>query len=95
MMQPVRQVQIHHVRRHAQRTIKRRLGCDRNPADRAAVLLHVNSGGNVIAAENALVPAAYTVTDTGYDPWATGNYDVQLCVRPHTDTGPRPRPGGG
>lgn len=88
----IRQVHVRHVERRAWRAIADRLGtaprgggviaCHRDPGEPAAVLLHVNSGGNAVAVTDALTEAGYTVEQTSYDPWARGNYGVQLRVAP-------------
>jgi hypothetical protein len=46
-----------------------------------AVILHVNSGGNAAACRIALGQAGYLTEPTGYDPFAEGNYGVQMRVR--------------
>jgi hypothetical protein len=52
-----------------------------NPADNGqSMVLHVNSGGNAIACEEALRREGFQVGRTGYDPYAPGHYGVQLRV---------------
>ncbi|SKS72915.1 Uncharacterised protein [Mycobacteroides abscessus subsp. bolletii] len=85
----IRQVQLWHVERHARSAINRRLGyVERNAViglereHDGTVLLHVNSGGNALAAQSLLQSLGYRVEDTDYDPFAAGNYGVQLRVGP-------------
>lgn len=89
-MNGIQQVRANNVEHHARRAIARRIGCtteaiisvtrDENRADR--VILHVNSGGNARAAEQELRYRGYQVEPTGYDPFKSGNYGVQLRVGP-------------
>lgn len=85
----IKQVQLWHVERHARSAITRRLGYAEPTAviglEREAggtVLLHVNSGGNALAAQALLQSLGYSVEDTDYDPFAPGHYGVQLRVGP-------------
>lgn len=85
----IRQVQLWHVERHARSAINRRLGYVEQNAviglEREAggtVILHVNSGGNALAAKFLLQSLGYCVEDTDYDPFAAGHYGVQLRVGP-------------
>ncbi|BEL41757.1 hypothetical protein [Mycobacteroides abscessus] len=98
-MTAVRQVQVHHVERHASRAITRRLGRHYVPAIIAvvrdgtrpvSVILHVNSGGNALAAERELRFRGYQVDHTEYDPFADGHYGVQLRVSPSVLPAARP-----
>lgn len=90
-MTAIRQVQVHHVERHASRAITRRLGRHYAPAIIAvvrddihsgSVILHVNSGGNALAAARELRFRGYQVGHTEYAPFAAGHYGVQLRVSP-------------
>lgn len=98
-MTAVRQVQVHHVERHASRAITRRLGRPYAPAIIAvvrdgthsgSVILHVNSGGNALAAERELRFRGYQVGHTEYDPFADGHYGVQLRVSPSVPPAAQP-----
>jgi hypothetical protein len=89
---PKRRVQTRYVRRYAAFAISERLNygsiqgaiiaCGRDSDDPRAVILHLNSVGNALAAETALRQAGYLVEGTGYDPFAPGNHGVQLRIRP-------------
>lgn len=79
-------VQTRYVRRHAARAIFARiktdassaiLSCDRDPANPRAVILHVNSGGNSLACEEALRAAGYHVEPAGH-------FGCQLRIAPAT-----------
>lgn len=96
-MTAVRHVQVHHVERHARRAIARRLGRPHAPAIIAvvrdgthSVILHVNSGGNALAAERELRLRGYQVEHTEYDPFAAGHYGVQLRVSPGVPSAAHP-----
>lgn len=100
-MTAVRHVQVHHVERHARRAIARRLGRPHAPAIIAvvrdgthpgSVILHVNSGGNALAAERELRLRGYQVEHTEYDPFADGHYGVQLRVSPTVPSAAQPIP---
>lgn len=91
-MTAVRQVRVHHVERHARRAITRRLGSPcasaiiavvRDGTRPGSVILHVNSGGNALAAERELRLRGYQVDHTEYDPFTAGHYGVQLRVGPN------------
>lgn len=86
-----RRVQTRYVRRIAAHAIFDRtksdasqaiISCDRDPADNRAVILHVNSSGNYLAAKAALNAEGYLTEPTGYDPFVKGNYGCQLRVMP-------------
>lgn len=88
-------VQTRYVRRAAARAIADRLrngvdgivSCERDPAKPSTVLLHLNSGGNGIAAEQALLAEGYHVV------WDVlgRTYGVLLHVGPAIALTPRPR----
>ncbi|QSN49761.1 hypothetical protein [Mycobacteroides abscessus] len=85
----IKQVQLWHVERHARSAINCRLGYAEPNAviglEREAggtVLLHVNSGGNALAAQSLLQSLGYSVEKTDYDPFAPGHYGVQLRIGP-------------
>lgn len=87
----IRRVETPFVRRHAARAIRERLGhpagdaiiaCFSDPDRVGTAILHVNSGGNAIAAETGLRAAGYRVEPTNYDPFAPGHYGVQIRVLP-------------
>lgn len=90
---PARLDLLHAVEHLARRAIDRRLGYPApdaviavtpDPDRQDAVILHVNSGGNALAAASALNAAGYRTGDTYYDPFQPGHYGVQVLV---TDTG--------
>lgn len=89
-MTGIKQVRAQNVERHARRAIARRVGCtsgavvsvQRDEAKPGSVVLHLNSGGNALAVECELRGRGYSVESTGYDPFAPGNYGVQLRVSP-------------
>ncbi len=83
-MSKIKQVQLRHVERHARKAIGNRLGYGAREAvitvareERGTVMLHVNSGGNAIAAEQRLRSRGYRVE---YKPHVPGVYGVQLLV---------------
>ncbi len=85
----IKQVQLWHVERHVRSAIARRLGYAESNAviglERevgGTVLLHVNSGGNALAAQALLQSLGYSVENTDYDPFAPGHYGVQLRIGP-------------
>ena len=98
-MTGIRQVRPSNVERHARRAIARRIGrisgavvsIQRDEAKPGSVVLHLNSGGNALAAEHELLRRGYSVEPTGYDPFAPGHYGVQLRVSSGHD---RPGVGG-
>jgi hypothetical protein len=52
-----------------------------DPDDPSAMILHVNSGGNAAACSQALPRERFLVEwNREYDPYAHGNYGVQLRV---------------
>lgn len=79
---------IRHVRNHALKAIRSRrlgvaaytclLGIDRD--DAGAVIVHVNSGGNVCAVEQWLNLHGYRAEYTGYDPGVYGG-KVRVTLR--------------
>lgn len=89
-MTAIKQVHTRHVELHARSAIARRIGCttnavisvERDNAHSGTVILHVNSGGNAREAERELRYRGYRVTPTDYNPFAPGNYGVQLRVGP-------------
>lgn len=90
----IRQVRPSNVERHARRAIARRIGCagdavvsvQRDEAKPGSVVLHLNSGGNALAAACELRIRGYSVEPAGYDAFAPGNYGAQLRVSPRTDS---------
>ncbi len=93
-MAAIRRVRVCNVEHHARGAISRRIGYAtgavvsvvRDESRPGTVILHVNSGGNARAAKLELRSRGYQVEPTDYDPFAPGNYGVQLRV------GPRIRP---
>lgn len=88
-VESIRQVQSRHVERHAVEAIARRLGhyvadavIGSTREEGGTVILHLNSGGNALAAESRLRSLGYRVEPTDYDPYAPGHYGVQLRVSP-------------
>ncbi len=88
-MEPIRQVHTRHVERHAAEAVAQRLGRRADEAvigstrDKSgSVVLHLNSGGNALAAQSRLLALGYRVESTDYDPFAAGHYGVQLRVSP-------------
>lgn len=89
-MAQVRQVHRRYVERHARRAINCRVGYNASEAvlgiareTGGTVILHVNSGGNALAVQQRLRTLGYQVESTDYDPFAKGNYGVQLRVGPN------------
>ena len=92
MSYPIRTVaRACHVETHVRRAIAQRLGCSsgaeivsvaRDEAAPHTVIVHLNSGGNAHAAAVELRRRGYRVDPTGYDPFASGHYGVQLRVGP-------------
>lgn len=85
-VEPIRQVQL---QRHAVQAITRRLGHCATDAvigstreAGGSVILHLNSGGNALAAQARLRSLGYRVEPTDYGPYASGHYGVQLRVSP-------------
>lgn len=86
--------QTRYVRRTAARAIADRLrngvdgivSCERDPAKPSTVLLHLNSGGNGLAAEQALLTEGYHVEWDHLAP----RYGVLLHVGPAVAPAPRP-----
>jgi hypothetical protein len=84
----ISQAQVHHIEQLARRAIARRLGYAADHAvfsverDGEGALLHVNSGGNALAAQSVLGAAGYRVEDTDYDPFAPCNHGVVMRVLP-------------
>lgn len=83
-MAKIKQVQLRHVERHARKAIGNRVGYAARDAviavvreEHGGVMLHVNSGGNAIAAEQLLRSRGYRVA---YKPHLPGVYGVQLLV---------------
>ncbi|WP_293003344.1 hypothetical protein [Mycobacterium sp.] len=82
------QVQLRHVKHHVQHAISARrcsateglISAERDPEHLAAVLVHVNSGGNAAAAETYLTRRGYLV-ERAADQQASGTYGVQLRIR--------------
>ncbi len=93
----IKQVQVRNVEQHARCAIARRTGCTtssiisvaRDEARPDDVILHVNSGGNALAAESELRSRGYGVEPTDYNPFAPGNYGVKLRVSPGQMIGSR------
>lgn len=89
-MPTIKQVHTRHVERHASGAIARRIGCTtnailsvkRDSSHPDSVILHVNSAGNAREAEQELRYRGYRVSPTDYNPFAPGNYGVQLRVGP-------------
>lgn len=89
-MAAVKQVRVRNVEHHARGAISRRIGyatgavisVARDEPRPETVILHVNSGGNARAAELELRSRGYQVEPTDYNPFAPGNYGVQLRVSP-------------
>ncbi|BEL41998.1 Uncharacterised protein [Mycobacteroides abscessus subsp. abscessus] len=84
MTSRIRQVQLRHVERHARKAIGNRLGYAARDAvitvvreEHGRVMLHVNSGGNAIVAEQRLRSRGYRVE---YKQHVPGVYGVQLLV---------------
>lgn len=91
-MAAIRRVRVCNVEHHARGAISRRIGYSagavisvvRDESRPETVILHVNSGGNARAAELELRSRGYCVEPTDYDPFAPGNYGVQLRVAPQS-----------
>lgn len=88
-MNAIKQVHTHHVQHHVHRAIGQRLGrpspsaviaVTRDTGRPEGVIVHVNSGGNACAAEQALRARGYRVEPMDYDPFAPGHYGVQFRV---------------
>lgn len=98
-MAAIKQVRVRNVEHHARDAISRRIGYSagavisvaRDECRPETVVLHVNSGGNARAAELALRSRGYRVEPTDYDPFAPGNYGVQLRVGPKSQLAPQPK----
>ena len=86
----IRRVRLSNVERHVRVAIARRIGHSADAVISVArdnerpetVIVHINSGGNAAAATVELRQHGYDVEPTDYEPFAPGNYGVQLRVRP-------------
>ncbi len=96
-MAAIRQVRVCNVEHYARGAISRRIGYSagavisvaRDESRPESVVLHVNSGGNARAAELELRSRGYRVEPTDYDPFAAGNYGVQLRIGPKSQPTPQ------